>query len=331
MKIFKADPSYWFRTCETNLGFIDSLFVKQVRHKPDFLRRMFDEDFARLFHPRNRRNGNLFQIVSNDDGVMQKLLGNVQLRRSRRSVDETIYELVTEIAKTLIWCGEAHYLIFDDTENGGVGVASFNSQGVLRLFGRHIQWVPKRNERHWDRENIELPREIRILDSAKVMRFEVPKTIKRMLTTQNRTLKVLDKYQFIRTTDFHLPPTHENPNPTNHFDFEAWSDIQDISLYRATRSTGWNGRKYDASKRSDFFDCHRMIRFRRNQLSLRDAILYQLGNELSRIGKNYTAEFSIKISATDQLPSVAYLDELTERLAAEKVGFTEIIDYCYKQ
>jgi len=330
MKIFKAEPSYWHHTCDKKIGLIDSLFVKQARQKPDFLRRMFDEDFARLFHPRNRRNGNIFQIVSSDDGVMQKLLGNVKLRHSRRSVDETIFELVAEVAKALIWSGKAYYFIFDDPESDGVDVASFSSEGVVRLFGMHIQWVPQRSERHWDRTDAELPREIRILDSAKVIRFDMPESIKSMLATQNRTLEVLDKYQFIRTTDFHLPPTHENPNPTNHFNFEAWSDVQDLSLYRATRSTGWNGRKYDSSKRSDFFDCHRMIRFRRNQAVLRDAILFQLGVELSRIGKNHTSEFSVKISATDSLPSIAHLDELTERLAAEKVGFKEIIDYCYK-
>jgi len=63
---------------------------------------------------------------------------------------------------------------------------------------------------------------------------------------------------------------------------------------------------------------------------LRDDILNQLSGELSRVGKNYKAKFSVEISGTDELSSVAYLNELEMRLAREEVGFNEIIDYCYK-
>lgn len=330
MKIFRAEPSHWHRLCDVKIGLFDSLFIKREQLKPGFNRRMFDEDFARLLHSMNRRSGNLFEIVSNNDELMQKLLGNVRTRYAPHSVDETISELVEEIAQSLIWFGKAYYFLHDDREQEEIRVASFNSDGVVSLFGKHIQWVPKRRERHWDREDEELPREIRILDVAKVMRFNMPISIKRMLSAQNRTLGVLDKHQF-EATNFHPQATHENPNPINHFDFRVWRDTQDRALYRATRSTGWNGRKYDSSKRSDFFDCHRLIRFRRNQLILRDNILNQLSSQLSRVGKTCNVKFSIEISATDELPSVAHLNELEERLAREDVGFKEIIDYCYKR
>ncbi len=324
MKIFRAEPSHRHHYRDEQIGLVDSLFVKRERQKPDFNRRMFDEDFASLFHSMNRRSGNLFEVVSNDDELMQKLLGKVKTRYAPHPVDDTIRELVEEIAQSLIWSGRAYYFLHDDTE-----ITSFSSSGVVRLFGTHIQWVPKRRERHWDRDDEELPREIRILDAAKVMRFDLPTSIKRMLSAQNRTLAVLDKHQF-EVTNFHPQATYENPNPTNHFDFRVWKDTQERALYRATRSSGWNGRTYDSSKRSDFFDCHRLIRFRRNQLLLRDDILNQLSGELSRVGKGYKAEFSVKISGTDELPSVAHLNELEVRLVREEVGFNEIIDYCYK-
>ncbi|HRB21759.1 MAG TPA: hypothetical protein PLB54_08705, partial [Nitrosomonas sp.] len=99
-------------------------------------------------------------------------------------------------------------------------VASFSSVGIVRLFGAHIQWVPKRRKRHWDRDDEELPREIRILEAAKVMRFDMPISIKRMLSAQNRTLAVLDEHQF-GMTSFHHQATYESPNPTNHFDFRV--------------------------------------------------------------------------------------------------------------
>lgn len=74
---------------------------------------------------------------------------------------------------------------------------------------------------------------------------------------------------------------------------------------------------------------HRLIRFRRNQLLLRDNILSQLSSEISRVGKFYQSEFSIEISGTDQLPSVAHLNKLEARLAREEVELNEVIDYCF--
>lgn len=330
MKIFRSEPLRRHHFPDVRLGLIDRLWIKSKRERPGFNRRMFDEDFANFFWSMNRRSGKLFDVVSNDEELTQKLLGNIKTRYAPHSVDEAIRELVEEIAQSLIWSGRAYFFLYDDTEQEKIHLASFGSDGVVRLFGMYVQWVPKRRERHWDRDDEEVSREIRILDAVKVMRFDMPTSIKRMLSAQNRTLAVLDKHQF-GEAKFHSQVTHENPNPTNHFDFRVWRDTQERALYRATRKSGWNGRKYDSTKRSDFFDCRRLIRFRRNQLLLRDDILNQLSGELSRVGKGYKAEFSVEISGTDELPNVSHLNELEMRLVSEKVGFNEIIDYCYKR
>lgn len=325
MKVFRAEPMCRYSIHDVHFGFIDRLFVKLERERPDFYRRMFDEDFARLFHSINHRSGNLFEIVSNDDELMQKLLGNVKTRYPQRSVDEKIRELVEEIAQSLILFGRAYYFLCDDTDQDEIYIASLSSVGVVRLLGTYMQWVPRRRKRRPGRDDEELPREIRFLDATKVIHFDMPKSVKRMLSAQNKTLTVLDKYRFSLSQAI-----HESPKPTNHFDFRLWSDSQARALYRATRDTGWNGRKYDSSKRSDFFDCHRLIRFRRNQLKLRDYILNQISGELSRVGKGYNAEFTVEISGTDELPSIIHLNELEAKLASEEVGFNEVIDYCYK-
>jgi hypothetical protein len=331
MKIFRAEPSNFSHIYNERLGFPDSLFFKTAQQRQGFYRRMFDEDFARLFRSHNRRTGNLFEVVSSDEGVMHKLLENIRTRYAPRSVDETVRELIENVAQTLIWSGKAYYFLYGDLDDETVHVVSFNSDGVFCLLGTYIQWVPKHVESRWNEDDIEHPREIRILDSTKVLRFSMPSAIQRILRQQNKTLAVLDKLQFITPADFRLQATYENPNPTSHFDYKVWSDLQSRALYRATRGTGWNGRKYDSSKGSDFFDCHRLIRFRRNQILLRDEILKQLSTELSRVGKSLASGFSVKIFGTDQLPSLAALDELALGLAAESVGFKEIIDYCYKR
>jgi hypothetical protein len=330
MKIFRAEPLHRNHFSDVHLEFIDRLLVNLERQEPGFNRQMFDEDFARLFLSVNRKSGNLFEIVSNDDELMKKLLGNLNLRYTPHSIDETICELVEEIAQSLIWFGRSYYFLRDDTEQAKIHLTLLHSGGVMRIFGKHIQWVPKRRERHWARDDEELPREIRILDATKVMRFDMPTSIKRMLSAQNRTLAVLDKCQF-KVTNFQPRVTHENPNPTNHFDFRVWNDTQERVLCRATRCTGWHGRGHSSLRCSDFFVCHRLIRFRRSQLLLRDDIVNQLSAELSRVGKGYKTEFSVEILGTDELPSVAHLNKLEARLEREEVGFDEIIDYCYKR
>lgn len=328
MKIFRSEPIFRHHFHDFHIGFVDRLWMKGEQNRPDFNVRMFNEDFARLFRSANRRNGNLFEMSSNDEALMKRFIGGIKTRYAPHSLDETIRELVEEIAYSLILFGTAYYFIHGDIEHGNIHVASFSSVGVVRLFGTHIQWVPRRTERHWDRDEQEVPREIRILDAAKIMCFDVPQKIGRVLSSQKRTLAALDRHQF-GATDFHPQATYEDPNPINYFDFRVWKDMQDDAFYRSTRDTGWNGRKYDSSKRSDFFDCHRLIRFRRNQLMLRDDILKQLSSELSRVGKSYNTEFNVKISGTDELPSVEQLNELEARLTREEVGFTEVIKYCY--
>lgn len=331
MKVFRAaGPSRHHRFDEVHLSFFDRLFLRDEEDRPDLNRRMFNEDFSRVFHYADRHSGRLFEISSNDEKLTGRLLSNVRTQYGPHPIERTIRKLVEEIAESLIWRGATYYSLEDDAERDDIHIASFASRGVAHLFGTHIQWVPKRTVRHWDRDDEEVPREIRILNSSKVLCFVMPKAIKRLLSLQSRTLAVIDKHQF-GVADFQPLATHENPNPTNHFDFSVWRDTQERALYRSTRATGWNGRKYDSSIRSDFFDCHRLIRFRRNQLVLRDNILSQLSAELSRVGKGYNSEFAVEVSGTDELPSVAHLNELEARLTREEVGFTEVVDYCLKR
>ena len=329
MKIHRAEPLLHYRVDYADIGLLDRIFVKVKKETPHFNRRMFEEDFSRIFRHANRHGGKLFGIFSNDEELTERLLSNVRTRYGPHPIDKAIRELVEDIAQSLIWTGAAHYFLKDDAESDAINISSLGSSGIVHLFGTHIQWVSKRTVRHWDQDDEEVPREIRILDSAKILCFVMPRAIKCMISSQNRILAVIDKHQF-GATDFQPRATHENPNPINHFDFTIWQDTQERALYRSTRATGWNGRKYDSSKRSDFFDCHRLIRFRRNQLLLRDDILSQLSAELSRVGKCYNPEFTVEVSGTDELPNVKSLNELEARLTREEVGFTEIIDYCLK-
>ncbi|WP_300528367.1 hypothetical protein [Maricaulis sp.] len=167
------------------------------------------------------------------------------------------------------------------------------------------------------------------MDESAIMLFGLPTVLKKALSRQNSVLSTLDAHLF-KESEFLPQPTHENPNPVNYFNFSAWNEMQDKALYRATVATGWNGRKTDSVKQSDFFVGHRLIRFRRNQLILRDSILKQLGDELTKIGSRYSASFAVSIVAAEELPSIQELDDLERRLELEQIDFAELVDCCLK-
>lgn len=329
MKFSRSSPLLHFHSREAKFGFLDRIFVRNEGKEPDFNRRMFDEDFSRIFHYSNRRSGALFDITTSDQDLTERLLVSVETRYSPHSGDEAIREWTEEIANALILSGKAYYHLWDDPDSEDIRIRPFGPSGVSTLLGVTFQWVPRHTEQHWDRDDEEKPREVRLLDGHKVLRFKLPKILRQILRAQSKTLATIDRYQH-GTINFYPQATHENPNPTNHFDFRVWRDSQDRALYRSTRKTGWNGRKHDGAKRSDFFDCHRLIRFRRNQLVLRDDILKQLGSELTRVGQQFNAEYGMKIRATERLPSVEQLDDLEARLSGEEAAFSEVIDFCYK-
>lgn len=330
MKVFKSEPSHWYRMHDESMEAVDSLFVKRRGQKLGLYRQMFNEDFSRIFCAQTHSNNVLFELSTNDEILVEKLLGNVRTGRASREINETIFELVEGIAQSLIEFGRAYYFLYDDIEKKEIVIVPISSNGIVNLCRTPCQWVPSYTQRHWEENDKKFSREIRILDADKLMRFDMPRSIKRMLSAQNNTLVTLDKHRN-DATNFHLAVTHENPNPHNYFDFNVWKDNHDVTFHKATQGTGWNGRHMSSSPRSDFFDCHRLIRFRRNQFLLRDSILKQLSSELTRVGKGYSVRFSVDISGTDELLSVEHINELEAKLSREEVGFNEVTDYCYKR
>jgi|TARA_R110000744_G_scaffold157711_7_gene273661 hypothetical protein len=327
MKFSKAAPLDPYHFDDGISGFIDRIFVKPRYERHGFYRSMFDDDFSRIFCLLPRDKGERFSVLSNDDELTKRLLGNVESGYRSHGLDEIVYKLVVEIAQSLTMSGTTFYFFHDVPKHEELHLAYLSANSIYRFLTVYFQLVPKRRLRHRTNDDEEIPREIRILDRDKLMCFNMPSSIKRILTKQNRTLAVLDKQQKDRPVLF-PQATHENPTPKNHFDFDIWIDTQDLALNRASHDTGWHCRNFDGSKRSDFFVCHRKIRFRRNQLILRDHILFQLGNELTRVGRQYREGFHIAITPSSVLPKVEELNELEILLSLEKISFTEVMDFC---
>ena len=325
---FKSEPSLWHLNHEAKLALIDKLFVKNKRQNFNFHLRMFNEDFSRVFRSINNHGDNFFEVSTSCNELMLKLISSTSSKYSRSSLDHKISKLVEEICQSLVWFDTAYYYCYDDPEQEEIILRQFASKGIIRLADIYIQWIPKRVEKHIDCEDTLHSREFHILNSEKIMRFKLSYYFKRMLSKQRRILNIIDKSDSASLLLNKLP-TYENPNPPNYFDFQLWRKINERALYRASQSTGWSGRN-NGSNLSDFFVCYRLLRFRRNQLLLRDMIIDQLNFQLTKLGKSYNPDFSVKISTTNNLPSVHDINELEDKLTREEVDFNEILNNVYR-
>ncbi|HDS5323074.1 TPA: hypothetical protein QHY99_001525 [Klebsiella aerogenes] len=329
MKINKIGPYERYHIDNVFPNFIESWFIRTGYTQPTFHRGMFDEDFSRVFYSSRHLDGRIFVVDSNDNDLVEQLLGNAQTRHRATSIDETIREMTEEIARTLIGLNKCYYFLHESTDSNNRRLAYFSGNGVFRILNQYIQLVPKRIEKYWERDDEEHVRELRLLDKNKIMYFSMPAIIKKLLSKQNRILTFLDKYQYDNVR-FFPKATYEDPSPKNYFDFKVWKNSHDFVLYRATRETGWNGRKYNSPMCSDVFNCHRLLRFRKNQIIFRDNILQQLGQQLTKIGRQFNSKFYIVISGSELLTSLTNLNEVEDRLEREEITFSEIIDFCYR-
>jgi len=329
MKLHKSVPLVHYYPYTIHFGWLESLFMKTERDDLGLYRRMFAEDFAKLFHSFNRRSEKSFELTSNDEELAKKLLKSIRTSFDSSTIDEAIRYFIEDISKSLIFEGKAYYFLHKDCEQDSVHTASFDSFGVMRFLNTYLQWVPKRTERQVGDDSKELPRELRFFNACNVLRFYIPSTIKALLSKQNRVLNTIDFHH--RTAEKYILSGSKDGMPIQktYFDFEYWKELEEKALFKSTRLTGWSCRAYHHPKKSDFFDCHRLIRLRRNQVNFRDSILSQICSELSRVGKAYNSNFSITITCTDNLLSLSKLNELEDKLKEESVGFDEIMDYCF--
>lgn len=91
------------------------------------------------------------------------------------------------------------------------------------------------------------------------------------------------------------------------YDFTYHRKAHQESVAYATRRWGWTGRGMWAEESSEYFTAHRILRFRRAQILLRDHILDQMNTLLHREG------IKVRI-VVDGLPAAEEIDSMLTRL-----------------
>lgn len=318
--VLRGDNSAW--------NWAERHLFERSRAGRSFYQHMFREDMLLRFSLMGSREAPPFELDSTSPELTEQLLAKVT-RRYRPRQQELLVELLAEIAASFLARGKSFYWVKHDQKGWPSGLMDISNQRVFSFLGQVIQYSPPGLKLLDDYSEVSTKREIRVLDRRRVLTFKLPRPIRLKIARQNRVLRALDNSGLRVPLAFQPKVTHENPNVGTHFNFAQWRTFQDLALYKGTRDTGWNGRNSNDDKRSDFFDCVRLLRFRRLQLSLRDAILQQLSNELCRVGRGYDPQFCITIRASNNLQSIAQLDEIASKLEREEVSFTEVINFCF--
>lgn len=327
MKVSRKAPSHLLNY-ELSLSSIEERFFETPERMGNMNQNMFHDDFRNMFVGSTRRNADIFDITSNNEEIQERLISSFT-RGARHSRDERVLqELLEEVTQDLLYYGKAAYFLHDSDKNEQV-LRPLRSSMVFKILGFVFQYLPKRVEINCGGNHVVHGREIRILDNKRVLLFNWPKSVLKKINAQNRILKSIDQYAYDAVIKHTPQPTHENPNPKNYFNFSVWRDIQDYAFFQATKDTGWDGRKSSETKLSDFFVCHRLIRFRKLQIELCNNILSSLSKQLTKIGKQNASDFEINIVLNNDYHSIKKLNELDFSLKSEKVNFSEVIDYCY--
>lgn len=328
MKISRDAPEF-FMNYEISPNALEARIFQPIERMGNLNQNMFNDDFHNMFFGSSRRDANTFRISSNNQELQNKLLGAFISRHSYSGRHSVIEEVVEEVVQSLLYHGKAVYIL-QEHEDDGQFFRPIPANSVFSFLGFAFQYLPRRIQRNWDSEDKLLQREIRLLKRKKLLFFDWKKSVWRKIRYQNRILKTLDRYAYDGGVR-HMPrPTHENPNPKNYFDFRVWKETQDEALFSATKPTGWSGRISSRSDHSDFFTCHRLIRFRKLQVELATHILDTLSSQLTKFGKQEESNFELSIEFSDEYQSISKLEEFERRLESEEVGFSEILNYCYQ-
>lgn len=328
MRVSRDAPEF-FVNHEIVPNALEALVFRPVDRMGNFNQNMFNDDFHNMFFGSSRRDANTFRITSNNQELQDQLLGAFISRHSYSGGHSIVEELVEEVVQSLIYYGKAVYIL-QEHEDEGRYFRAIPANSVMRFLGLVFQYLPRRVRRNWDSDDELLRREVRLLKRKRLLIFDWKSSVRRKVRYQNRILKTLDRYAHDGGAK-HMPrPTHENPNPKNFFDFRVWKKTQDEALFTATRPTGWSGRASSHPDRSDFFICHRLIRFRKLQVELATHVLETLSDQLTDIGRQEDGNFQLSVEFSDEYQSIDELEELERRLEREEVNFGEILDYCYQ-
>lgn len=328
MRISRNGPEF-FDNHEIAPNALEARIFQPIERMESFYQNMFNDDFHNIFFGSSRGDANTIEVSSNNQELQDKLLGSFVSRYQYSGGHSVIEEVVEEVVQSLLYYGKAAYIL-QDSEGDEQFFRPIPANSVFKFLGLAFQYLPRRVQRNWESEDEFLRREIRILERKRLLIFNWKKSVWKKVRSQNRILKALDRYIYDGVVKHVQRPTYDNPNPKNYFDYRVWKKTQDEALFTATKLTGWSGRVSSHPDRSDFFICHRLIRFRKLQVELGTHVLDSLSIQLTKIGRQEDSNFELSIGFSDEYQSISKLEEFERRLESEEVGFGEIFDYCYQ-
>jgi len=249
--------------------------------------------------------------------------GNAQEEAKARSIFDSlcmsdryddkkrVCDVVNNIASDLSSSGRAVYeIIRSGQDEGAYYLYGFTSKRLLRLAGYYIQIIPKHDFGLWKKRMI-------IQGVQSVWDISMPSDF----GGSSGYEKILHRFRKHGDTgpEFWRQDL-ERQEQSKFFDFSEHVLKQEINTFRVTKRWGWNKRDFTLKNRTEFYLIYRHITLQWAKAIIREHIISELNQLLSRL--------SIKSTVlVNGLPTAQEILKLREKMIKGKISFSEATDF----
>jgi hypothetical protein len=333
MKLTFGKSPEWFQPSKPR-G-LERLFLREPMddYRSQYVH-MFLQDVEHLvpLGSRQEREG-YFEFETNDRPLATKVIASLDQQYHSHHTADALRHFLSSTAMELFYAGHTIVELRPSYDEFEWQVSSLhpNSASILSIGPLLLQVLPERENLSRRHELETLPSEFRFLDQKKILRVELPRSLRRFRKRLMRRLRLLSDLSYPDTEQL-LPRTSlESPYPKGtNFDFKAFRSNFSTALFQTVRDTGWTARDYSGDEKSDFFTAVWRLRFRRFQASLRMDIIQQLNEQLPRIVQHTNPDFQLHIKEKGML-TPDELDEMERQLYAGEISFKEVIDTTFNR
>jgi hypothetical protein len=221
-----------------------------------------------------------------------------------RDVNETILRAVNAIVSQIAWSGRSTYEICGSAKDIAlVGIIPYR---LFRIPLGFVRLIPKRDQEYFEGKRYTFLRANRSWSISVPRELGGARGHRKLL----RRLRVLSSPAPMFWTE-----ELRAGNLASGFDFKVYSRWRDAQIALLTRKWGWN-RRDSSINNTEFFYFYRSLRFRRSLAILRNHVVKELNQLLSREGVKATIRL-------EGFRTPAEIDELTRKACDGSIHYAE--------
>jgi hypothetical protein len=259
-------------------------------------------------------------LIPASPGIELMLCEGLSRSDSTRTLAEALWKFFDEASHVLAIYGRAYYEIVyyskNDSSITGFELNHISNNNIHDTLGFRWQFIPRRQL--WEEAHPKRPKFI-YLPNRCLMTLKWP-TALGGIRRHGQLLRDLSLLSKDIMPEFAMEEMKAGTK-TRVFDYTQYNHSRDVYLAKSTRQLGWHARGLLNDKTLEYFRIFRHLRFAHTTAVLREYILKELGNALSRIGNILGTKIQITVAG---LPSSKDCETYMQELREAKLQFSDI-------